>query len=76
MILAEAMTIYHMPLFTEIKNLIEQGKLGKIKYVNANLGSLKEDNPSNRFFSKELGGGAMLDIGTYVLSFLRFFSAR
>lgn len=73
LILAEAMTIYHMPLFTEIKNFIEQGNLGKLKYVNANLGSLKEDNPLNRFFSKELGGGAMLDIGTYVLSFLRFF---
>lgn len=73
LVLAEAMTIYHMPLFHKIKTLIKEGKFGKIKYVNANLGSLKEDNPNNRFFNKELGGGAMLDIGTYVLSFLRFF---
>lgn len=73
LLLSEAMTIYHMPIFTKIEELITQGKLGKIKFVQADLGSLKEDDPKNRFFSKELGGGAMLDIGTYVLSFLRFF---
>lgn len=73
LLLCEAMTIYHMPLFKKIQNMIEDGVLGKIKYVQADLGSLKEDDPNNRFFSKALGGGAMLDIGTYVLSFLRYF---
>ena len=28
---------------------------------------------SNRFFSRELAGGAMLDIGVYALSFVRWF---
>lgn len=73
LVLAEAMTIYHMPLFAEITRMIEDGRLGNIKIVKADLGSLKEDDPTNRFFSKELGGGAMLDIGTYALSFLRYF---
>lgn len=73
LLLCEAMTIYHMPLFRKIKELISDGVLGTIKLVEADLGSLKEDNPKNRFFSKELGGGAMLDIGTYTLSFLRYF---
>lgn len=73
LLLCEAMTIYHMPLFRKILELIEEGKLGTIKLVEADLGSLKEDDPKNRFFSKELGGGAMLDIGTYALSFLRYF---
>ena len=67
------MTIYHMPLFKKITEMIDEGVLGKIKLVEADLGSLKEDDPTNRFFSKELGGGAMLDIGTYTLSFLRYF---
>lgn len=75
LVVAEAMTIYHMPLFKKIKVMIQENKLGQIKFVNADLGSLKEDDPNNRFFSKELGGGAMLDIGTYVLSFLRYFLA-
>lgn len=73
LLLCEAMTIYHMPLFAKIKEMIKQGKIGKLKMVEADLGSLKEDDPTNRFFSKELGGGAMLDIGTYALSFLRYF---
>ncbi|MDD3402395.1 MAG: Gfo/Idh/MocA family oxidoreductase [Hespellia sp.] len=73
LILSEAMTIYHMPLFEKIQEMIKEGRLGKIKYVQADLGSLKEDDPENRFFSKALGGGAMLDIGTYTLSFLRYF---
>lgn len=73
LLLCEAMTIYHMPIFRKIMDLICEDKLGKIKLVEADLGSLKEDDPTNRFFSKELGGGAMLDIGTYALSFLRYF---
>lgn len=73
LILAEAMTIYHMPVSKKIQELIAQGTLGNIKMVKADLGSLKEDDPANRFFSKELGGGAMLDIGTYALSWLRMF---
>ena len=73
LLLCEAMTIYHMPLFKEIKKMIAEGKLGKIKFVEAELGSLKEDDPANRFFNPALGGGAMLDIGTYVLSFVIYF---
>ncbi len=71
--LAEAMTIYHMPLYLEIKKLISEGKIGKIKFVEAELGSLKDDKGDNRFFKKEVGGGAMGDIGIYVLSFVNFF---
>lgn len=73
LLLCEAMTIYHMPIFKEIKKMIADGKLGKIKFVEAELGSLKEDDPANRFFNPALGGGAMLDIGTYVLSFVTYF---
>ena len=73
LVLAEAMTIYHMPIFKKIAQMIDDGELGRIKMVKADLGSLKEDDPTNRFFNPELGGGAMLDIGTYALSFLRYF---
>lgn len=72
----EAMTIFHMPLYDLIKNKIDAGKIGAVKMVKADFGSLKEADPTNRFFSKELGGGAMLDIGTYALSFLRYFMEK
>ena len=69
----EAMTIFHMPLMKKIKKLVNNGKLGKIKMIKADFGSLQEDDPTSRFFSKGLGGGAMLDIGTYALSLVRYF---
>ncbi len=73
LLLCEAMTIYHMPIYKKIRKMMEDGVLGQIKFVEAELGSLKEDDPSNRFFNPGLGGGAMLDIGTYGLSFVAHF---
>ncbi len=73
LLLCEGMTIFHMPIFKEIRKLIADGKLGTIKFVEAELGSLKEDDPTNRFFNPDLGGGSMLDIGTYGLSFVTHF---
>ena len=38
-----------------------------------NFGSFKEYDMNNRFFNINLAGGAMLDIGVYALSFIRYF---
>ncbi|AGX42038.1 Gfo/Idh/MocA family protein [Clostridium saccharobutylicum] len=73
LIVAEAMTIYHMPLYKKLRKFIDDGKLGKIKMIQVNFGSLKEYDVTNRFFSPDLAGGALLDIGTYALSFTRYF---
>lgn len=73
LIVSEAMTIYHMPLYKELDKLINSGKIGKINMMQVSFGSYKEYDVKNRFFNKELAGGALLDIGTYALSFARFF---
>ena len=73
LIVSEAMTIYHMPLYKKLRDLVDNGKLGKIKMLQVNFGSLKEYDVANRFFSPDLAGGALLDIGTYALSFTRYF---
>lgn len=72
-IVAEAMTIYHMPLYSHIKKRIEANEFGKLKMVHSLFGSLKPDDAENRFFNPDLGGGALLDIGVYALSFMRYF---
>ncbi len=75
-ILAEAMTIYHMPVFKEAEKIIKSQSLGRLKLIEVNLGTSKEYDMTNRFFAKELAGGAMLDIGVYALSFARFFMSE
>jgi predicted dehydrogenase len=73
LVVAEAMTIYHMPLYKKLRGFVNSGKLGKIKMIQVSFGSLKEYDVNNRFFSQDLAGGALLDIGTYALSFTRYF---
>lgn len=70
-VLAEAMTIFHMPIYRKLNEVKE--KLGPLRLIQMNFGSYKEYNMSNRFFNKNLAGGAMLDIGVYALSFVRWF---
>ena len=72
-VIAEAMTIYHMPIYQKLKEIIQSGKIGKVNLITMNFGSLKEYDMKNRFFNRNLAGGAMLDIGVYALSFLRWF---
>ena len=72
-VLAEAMTLFHMPVYRKIDEVISSGKLGKCKLIQVSLGTSKEYDMTNRFFSLDLAGGAMLDIGVYALSFARYF---
>lgn len=73
LVLAEAMTIWHMPLYKELWKIIESGELGKVKMITMNFGSLKDYDMNNRFFNRNLAGGALLDIGVYALSIVRSF---
>lgn len=73
LVLAEAMTIFNMPLYQQLRSLIDTNKLGALKMIQAPFGSYKDPDPTNRFFNPELAGGALLDIGTYAVSFARFF---
>ena len=72
-VVAEAMTLYHMPLYKKLREIIDSGAIGKVKMVQVSFGSCKEYDVTNRFFNKELAGGALLDIGVYAVSFARFF---
>lgn len=73
LILAEAMTIWHMPLYKKLWEIVESGRLGKVQLLQVNFGSFKEYDMENRFFNRKLAGGALLDIGVYALSLVRSF---
>ena len=72
-IIAEAMTIWHMPLYKKLRQIAHSGKLGKLQVIQLNFGSFKDYDMSNRFFNINLAGGALLDIGVYSLSLARSF---
>lgn len=75
-VLAEAMTIYHMPLYKKLGELVRTGTLGPLRMIQMNFGSYKEYDMNNRFFNRSLAGGVLLDIGVYALSFIRFFLSQ
>ena len=76
LVLAEAMTIYHMPLYKHLNRFIEENGLGRPNLMTINFGSYKEYDMGNRFFNRELAGGALLDIGVYSLSLARWFMSE
>ena len=73
LVLAEAMTIWHMPLYKTLWQKISDGEFGKVQMLTLNFGSFKEYDMRNRFFNMNLAGGALLDIGVYALSIVRSF---
>ncbi len=73
LVLEEAMTLFHMPLYEKVIKKINKEDLGKVNMVQVSFGSFKEYDENNRFFNLDLAGGALLDIGTYALSFARYF---
>lgn len=72
-LVSEAMTLYHMPLYHELRRRQEAGVIGPVKMIQVSFGSLKDYDAANRFFDPALAGGALLDIGVYALSFARWF---
>lgn len=51
-ILAEAMTIFHMPIYRQLSEVVASGKLGDLKMIQMNFGSYKEYDMTNRFSIK------------------------
>lgn len=71
--ISDGVTLFHMPLFKELKKVISLNYLGPVKMVQVNFGNFKEYDVNNRFFNPNLAGGALLDIGVYAVSFARWF---
>ena len=67
--LMEAMWTRFLPHIAEIRRLVASGRLGEIVTVTADHGQWFSRDPSSRLFDPELGGGALLDLGVYPVSF-------
>jgi len=67
--LMEAMWTRFLPHIAVIRRLIGEGALGDIVTVTADHGQWFAKDPEFRLFAPELGGGALLDLGVYPVSF-------
>jgi predicted dehydrogenase len=66
--LMEAMWTRFLPHIVQIRELLADGALGPIVSITADHGQHFTD-PGHRLFAPELGGGALLDLGVYPVSF-------
>lgn len=65
----EAMWTRFQPAVVAARTLIDDGAIGTVRSVQADLGVVRTFDPTDRVFAHELGGGAILDLGVYVVSF-------
>lgn len=67
--LMEAMWTRFLPHIAEVRRLLAARALGDIVSVSADHGQWFARDPAHRLFAAELGGGALLDLGVYPVSF-------
>ena len=67
--LMEAMWTRFLPHVRALREVVESGALGDLVAVYADHGQWFELDPSSRLFDASLGGGALLDLGVYPVSF-------
>lgn len=73
--LMEAFAYQHSPYIKEIKEAVDSGKIGEIRYIEAALITSDYDH-SNIRMRKETLGGCMYDLGVYAASFVQRMTGR
>jgi len=66
----EAMWTRYLPHMVRLRELIAEGALGEIRAVMADHTQSLSTDPAHRLNALELGGGALLDLGIYPISFV------
>jgi predicted dehydrogenase len=71
--LMEAMWTRFLPALMEVRRLIAEGAIGEVQFLTADFGFRKDFDPLHRLFDPVLGGGALLDVGVYLVSLASMF---
>ncbi|PPK93506.1 putative dehydrogenase [Kineococcus xinjiangensis] len=65
----EAMWARWQPGVVRLRELVESGAVGSVHHVTSSFGFPLPFDPAHRLYDPLLGGGALLDLGIYPLSF-------
>lgn len=66
----EAMWTKFLPTTIKVKQWIKEGRIGKVKHIRANTGYRASFDANSRLYSPDLGGGALLDVGIYPITYV------
>jgi predicted dehydrogenase len=67
--LMEAMWTRCLPISKQVKAWIADGAIGEVRMMYADFGFRANINPEGRLFDVNLGGGGLLDVGVYTISY-------
>lgn len=59
------------PLLGALIERVRRGDIGELRHIKADFGFRVERDPKGRLFDLKLGGGGILDVGGYCMSFAR-----
>lgn len=69
----EAMWSRFMPLYRELKTLLDQQTIGNVFAYEASMGHRTPFDAASRLYDPTMGGGVLLDLGVYPLSLAQWF---
>ncbi|MET0713277.1 MAG: Gfo/Idh/MocA family oxidoreductase [Mycetocola sp.] len=69
LVVLEAMWTRFLPHMVRIREILAEGTLGELRSVIADHTQSLPSDPAHRINALELGGGALLDLGIYPISF-------
>jgi dihydrodiol dehydrogenase / D-xylose 1-dehydrogenase (NADP) len=67
--LMEAMWTRFFPIVAQVRSWLAEGMIGEIRYFAADFAVYFDFDATHRLFAPDLGGGALLDLGVYPISF-------
>jgi predicted dehydrogenase len=65
--LMDAMWTYFLPATVKAKSWLDQGLIGQVKHVNIDFAFPAAKDFEGRLYNPQLAGGALLEIGVYVI---------
>jgi len=74
-LLMEAFMYRHHPQTKRLVELVAEGAVGRLRLVRATF-SFRADDPADIRLSRELDGGALMDVGCYCVSAARLFAGE
>ena len=69
LVILEAMWTRWLPHMARIREIIAAGTLGEVRTIIADHNQRLSSDPEHRILNPDLGGGALLDLGIYPVSF-------